>query len=191
MAIRNSQRPQKNIPSVGRVAISIGAGRVLKWFAVAAATCMLLTGCGASGQQFNAGALKPAPGRALVYVYRPSTIVGIGNADVPFLHLNGRRLTRIRIGGYFATSISPGSHKITTTESLLGNDTGKIRGAATFTAKPNSTVYLRYTEGFSSMVPIVAPKGALLLSTGYFRFESVPKDEALAELADTQGLGSE
>jgi hypothetical protein len=77
-------------------------------------TVLLLSGCGASGQQFKAE-VNPDSNRALLYVYRPSTLIGIGNADVPFLHLDGRRLARIRIGGYLAIPISPGRHKLTTT----------------------------------------------------------------------------
>jgi hypothetical protein len=147
---------------------------------------LLLSGCGASGQQFKAEASKPD--RALLYVYRPSTLIGIGNADVPFLHLDGRRLARIRIGGYLAIPISPGRHKLTTTMSLLGNDTGKIRGEATVAAPVGATIYLRYTEGFKAIVPIPLPVGVVVVSSANYVFEFVPEAEALAELASTQAL---
>lgn len=164
---------------------------MLKSLAAAAAIALLLSGCGASGEQFKLGAIKPPPGRALLYVYRPGTIVGIGNADVAFLHLDGKRLARIRIGGYLAVPISPGQHKVKTTESLLGSDTGKIRAETTFSAQAGSTVYLRYTEGFSSFVPIMLPKTTVVLSSMYFRFEPVPERQALADLAETQAIEKE
>jgi hypothetical protein len=34
-------------------------------------------------------------------LYRPHTLIGIANADVPIIHLDGQRLARIHIGGYF------------------------------------------------------------------------------------------
>lgn len=165
--------------------------QVWKLPAIVLAAALLAAGCGASGEQFKLGAIKPPPGRALLYVYRPGTFVGIANADVAFLHLDGRRLGRIRIGGYLAVPISPGSHKVTTTESLLGNDTGKIKAETSFSARAGSTVYVRYTEGFSSFVPIILPKTTVVLSSTYSRFEAVPEGQALAELADTQAIGQE
>ena len=112
----------------------------------------------------------------------------IANFDVPFIHLDGQRLTRIRIGGHLVIPISPGRHKLTTTESLLGSDTGRARGETTFSAPAGSTLYLRYTESFKSFVPIVLPGGAAVSSSGDYRFEPVPKSEALAELANTKPL---
>jgi Protein of unknown function (DUF2846) len=151
------------------------------------AIALLLCGCVASGQQFKLEA-KPDGNRAMLYVYRPATILGIGNPDVPFIHLDGRRLGRIRIGGYLAIPISPGRHKLTTTESLLGNDTGRIRGDAVVAAPAGSTIYLRYTESIKAIVPIPLPVGVVLLSSGSYVFEFVPEAEALAELANTQAI---
>jgi len=121
-------------------------------------------------------------------VYRPFTLIGIANIDVPFIHLDGQRLTRIRIGGHLVVPVSAGRHKLTTTESLLGSDTGRVRGETTFAIPAGSTLYLRYTEGFRTGVPIVLPGGAFLQSSGIYRFEPVPKSEALAELANTKPL---
>jgi hypothetical protein len=143
-----------------------------------------LLGFAASAQQRTG----PSSQAARLHVYRPSTLIGIGNLDVPFLHLDGKRLTRIRIGGRLSISVSPGKHRLTTTESLLGSDTGKIRGQAIVTVPPGATLYLRYTEGFGSFVPILLPKGVLVVSSGQFRFEAVPKSEALTEISGTQPL---
>ena len=149
---------------------------------------LVVSGCGASGESFRAVGTKPARDQALLYVYRPSTVIGIANADVPFVHLDGRRLGRIRIGGYLRIPVAAGRRRLTTTESLLGNDTGKTRGEAVVTAPAGSTLYLRYTEGFSSFVPIPLPHGALVVSSGKYRFEAVPEKEALSELATTQAI---
>ena len=153
--------------------------------AAALGVVLLLCGCGATGQQFVAEANKPDGNRALLYVYRPNTIIGIGNADVDFLHLDGRRLTRIRIGGYLAIPIAPGRHKLTTTMSMLGSDTGSVRGATTFDAQAGSTIYLRYSERLGAIVPI---KGVGAVMTGSTAFEIVPESQALAELANTKAL---
>jgi hypothetical protein len=147
-----------------------------------------LLGCAASGAQIQPELNKPDAGRARLYVYRPSTLIGIANFDVPIMHLDGRRLTRIRIGGYLVIPVSPGVHKLTTTESLLGSDTGRVRGETRFSAPAGSTIYLRYTESFKSATPTVLPKGAFLESSGSFRFEAVPESEARAELANTKLL---
>jgi uncharacterized protein DUF2846 len=131
---------------------------------------------------------RPSSQAARLYVYRPNTIIGIGNLDVPFLHLDGKLLTRIRIGGHLSVSVSPGKHKLTTTESLFGSDTGKIRGQAIITVPPGATLYLRYTEGFGTFVPIPLPQGVLVVSSGQFRFEAVARPEALVEISGTQPL---
>ena len=148
----------------------------------------LLFGCVATGAQFKPEANKPTANGALLYVYRPHTLIGIANPDVPIMHLDGQRLTRIRIGGYLDIPISAGKHKLTTTESLLGSDTGRVRGETTFSVRAGSTLYLRYTESFKTFVPIVLPVGVAVVSSGDYRFEYVPEAEALAELANTKPL---
>jgi hypothetical protein len=162
---------------------------VMKQKLVAALLALvLLAGCGATGTQFKPELNKPDGNRALLYVYRPDTIIGVGNADVPFIHLDGQRLARIRIGGYLAIPVSTGRHKLTTTESLLGKDTGKVRGETTFAAPAGSTVSLRYTEGFKRITPIALPTGIFVESTGEYRFEYVPEAEAVIEMAKTKAL---
>jgi len=163
--------------------------------AAAFSSCLLLvpclSGCGASGPQFAPDLVKPVPGRALVYVYRTDTLIGIGNADVSIMHLDGRRITRIRIGGHIAFPVTPGKHRLTTTESMLGDDTGKIRGETTFSVSAGSTAYFRYSETYKSFVPIVLPGVVIVHATANIGFEPVPQAEALAELAKTKRLESE
>jgi hypothetical protein len=148
----------------------------------------LLFGCVATGAQFKPEANKPSVYGALLYVYRPYTLIGTANADVPIMHLDGQRMTRIRIGGYLNVPISAGQHKLTTHESLLGSDTGRVRGETRFSVRAGSTLYLRYTECFKTFVPIVLPVGVVVISSGDYRFEYVPEVEALAELANTKPL---
>jgi hypothetical protein len=48
---------------------------------------------------------------------------------------------------------------------------------------------LRYTESFKTFTPIDLPKGgAIVESSGDYRFELVPESEALADLAKTKPL---
>jgi Protein of unknown function (DUF2846) len=148
----------------------------------------LLTACGATGTSFKPEVDKPQGNRALIYIYRPDTIIGVANADVPFIHLDGRQLARIRIGGYLAIPVTAGKHKLATTESVLGKDTGRVRGETIVTAPPGSTIYLRYTEGFKQITPIVLPVGIFVESVGDYRFEYVPEPEALAGIANTKTL---
>jgi uncharacterized protein DUF2846 len=155
--------------------------------AVVAGT-LLLAGCAVTDPQLKAEVRRPPAGGALLYVYRPQTLIGIANMDVPIMHLDKHRLARIRIGGYLAVPVSPGQHTLTTTESLLGSDTGKVRGETRFSVSAGSTLYLRYTESFKSFAAIPNPSGVVVESTGAFRFEVVPEAEARAEIADTKPL---
>jgi len=146
----------------------------------------LITACGASGPQFKPEATSASD--VSLYIYRPDTMVGIINFDVPFIHLNDTLLTRIRIGGYLVKRVAPGKHKLTTTESLFGSDTGKVRGETTFEAGAGSPVYLRYTEQFKKVTPIVLPNVVVISSTGDYRFELVDEETALSELRETERL---
>jgi hypothetical protein len=134
-----------------------------------------------SGTEFKAET-KSEGGRARLYVYRHVAYVGIANADVTFLHLDGQRIGRIRMGGFISVPISPGQHSLKTTESILGGDTGRLFGETSFSATPGSNVYFRYSEGFKTFIPIVIHGIATAESTGDYRFESVSEAEALAEL---------
>lgn len=155
---------------------------------ILAAMALLAGRADAAPQLAAPAATKPAAGRALLYVYRPRTLIGIANFDVPIIHLDKQRLGRIRIGGYLAIPVSPGQHTLTTTESLLGNDTGRIRGETEFSIVAGSTLYLRYTESFKSFAAVPLPSGTVVESSGDYRFEAVRDPEARAEIADTKPL---
>lgn len=66
---------------------------------------LMLTGC-ASGPKYTA-APQPAPGKALVYVYRKSSIVGAAGYDKTYV--NDDYLADIRSGGYASCEVPPGS----------------------------------------------------------------------------------
>ena len=152
------------------------------------AVALFLAGCGASGQPFTTGSIAPQKGSSVLYIYRPKTVIGIGNPDVSFIHLDGKPLTRLRIGGYLAVPVTPGRHKITTTTSLLGADTGNVRAEAAVAASPGRKIYVRYTEAYANFVPIILPKVGALITQWEYRLEEVPESEALSELADTKAL---
>jgi hypothetical protein len=149
---------------------------------------VLLAGCGASGQPFATAFIAPPKSGAVLYIYRPKTTIGIGNPDVSFVHLDGRALRRLRIGGYLALPLKPGPHEISATTSLLGADTGNVRAKAVVTVPPGGKMFLRYTEAYKSVVPIILPKVGGVIAQYEFRFEEVPEGEALGELADTKAL---
>jgi uncharacterized membrane protein YqiK len=162
---------------------------VRKRLAAALVAVLLLAGCGATIPRFNAELIKPDSRGAVVYVYRPHTVIGIANADVSILHLDGQRMARIRIGGYLAIPVSPGQHRLSTTQSLLFVDTGRVVAEANFAAPADSTVYVRYTETFKTFTPIVLPRGGAAVSSSCdCRLESVPEAEAQADLAKLTAL---
>lgn len=114
--------------------------------------------------------------------------MGLGNFDVPFLYVDGQRLTRIRIGGYLTIPLQPGLHTVTVTESSFRRDTGKVRAHATFDVSQGEPVYIRYTERFGVRPP-------LSLSTLFsgppppvFIFYLVKEAFAQKELAETRRL---
>jgi hypothetical protein len=115
-------------------------------------------------------------------VYREKSMVGILNADGPFLHIDGRRLVRIKMGGYISIPVAPGQHKLTTTESLFGNDTGEVRGQAAVTVPAGMIVYLKYSETFKSMSSIILPSGVYFNSAGNYHFEFVAAPTAKSEM---------
>ena len=150
---------------------------------------LLLVGIGAALAQSAPQASETDRAKALIYVYRETSLIGIANFDVPFLHIDGRQLTRIRTGGYVPITVSPGHHRLTTTESLFGNDTGKMRGQAVVTVPAGATIYLRYSETFKTFDPVALPKGVYVNSTGNFRFEPVAPSAAKSEMSGMTRLG--
>jgi hypothetical protein len=62
---------------------------------------LLLCRPGIACAQPAASAQKSDGEKALIYVYRETSIIGIANFDVSFLNVDGRRLARISMGATF------------------------------------------------------------------------------------------
>ena len=152
-------------------------------------TLTILVGCGATGPKFTAGeSPEVGPNEVLLVVYRPETVIGIGNFDVPILHLDDRRLTRMRIGGHIMLVTSTGRHILRTTESLFGKDTDTTRGRADFEGRGGGTVYFRYTESFESIMAFPIGDVIYVTSTGKYIFDPVSEAVALQELLRTRRM---
>jgi hypothetical protein len=94
-------------------------GRLVLGFAVVTAGC-------ASGPPFQAAA--PKPEAALLYLYRPSSIVGGGNHYI--VAVNGKAVARLSSGSYFALDQAPGQVVVSRqAASALGWGPGSIVGA--------------------------------------------------------------
>ena len=118
-----------------------------------------LTSCAATGEPFKRG--EPVAGKASLYIYY---------AHGPFsssfawpVYLDGRKLTELRRGGYFYTTISPDMHTISI-------KLDSIEQSLNLSAEPDTTYYLRLRMEAPGFV---------------FRWflERVPEPQALSELA--------
>ena len=157
----------------------------MRWLHLIMAT--LVGGCAVTGQT-DLDAVRPENGRSLLYVYRKSTFVGSANSDVSFLHIDGKPVGRINIGGNRVISVTPGEHKLRTSQSFFGSDTGKSVAEFAVTVSPDATSFVRYEEGLASLSVISVGKTTVGNGTGYFRFEKVEPNIARQEIADTQTL---
>jgi hypothetical protein len=76
-----------------------------------------MAGCAAEGPSFERqAALSNEVG--VIYVYRPLTSV-IGRGEDPYVIIAGKRMGRLRAGGYFKKIVPIGEHKVTVQQSLL------------------------------------------------------------------------
>ena len=170
------------------IALYVGIVMRISVFAVLI-VALLLVGPKLTSAQPVSGIQQQNQPKTLIYVYRETSLIGIANFDVSFLHVDGRRLTRISMGGFIPIAVSPGQHTLTTTQSLFGSDTGKLRAKATVTVPPGAIMYLRYSEGYKSFLPVVVPGFVAVLSSHYYRFERVPRSEAQSAMAGMSRLG--
>ena len=119
----------------------------------------LLTSCAATGEPFKHG--EQVPGKSSLYIYREHAMTGAAFAwDV---YLDSEKVTELRTGGYFYSTISPGPHTVLVKvlEGLSLN----------FSTEPDQTYYLRL--------------GAATTFTEHvFVIERVSESQALNELHD-------
>jgi len=80
----------------------------LKYFAPAALV-LLSVGCASTGPEFRPA--SAAADRALIYLYRPSSMVGAGNHYLAAV--NGKVVARMKSGTYFVVDQPPGKVVIT------------------------------------------------------------------------------
>ena len=131
------------------------------WMALVA-LALLFHGGGASAQS-KTKQDSGDPRGAVIYVYRETMLVGSLNFDVPFLHLDGRQLTRIKMGGYIPIKVSPGTHELTTTESFFGNDSGKIRGRASVWCRLEHSYIFDTAKRSKALPPSSYLQGSMLI----------------------------
>ncbi|MFC4270217.1 DUF2846 domain-containing protein [Sneathiella chungangensis] len=131
---------------------------------------LVLVGCSASGPLYTErnNINTPAPGKALVYVYRIDTIIGSGVSA----HLldDGKDVGAVNVGGYFVYEADPGVHTLFTETTGIDEPT-KIEMVA------GQTYYLRidYEPG---------------TWTGTFTVKLLLEDQALPELKLTRYQGT-
>lgn len=91
-------------------ALSETSGYVRKCSATALLIVLLasLSSCNATGQPYRPG--EPVAGKSSLYIYRVRAFTG--SAFSWDVYLDEEKLTELRSGGYYYTTISPGSHTI-------------------------------------------------------------------------------
>lgn len=135
-----------------RTAIRWSAGAAL------AAACALMTGC-ATGPAFQKVEAVPAE-KALVYIYRPSTLHGA--ALVPIVVVNDFGARPLKSGSYYTYVAPPGPMTVAI------NHTG--RKTVSLDLKAGETYYVR--------------GGTIVMGMGIPYIETVAADKALPELAE-------
>ena len=95
--------------------------------ALLSAPVALLFGCATGGPPFRPK--SPGPGMALLYIYRPSSMVGAGNHYIAAV--NGKPTARLKSGSFFAMEVTPGTVTISrrAASALGGWGPGSIVGA--------------------------------------------------------------
>lgn len=119
----------------------------------------LLTSCAATGEPFKHG--EQVPGKSSLYIYRVHALTGAAFAwDV---YLDSEKVTELRTGGYFYSTISPGAHTLLV--KVLDGLSLK------FSTEPDQTYYFRLDAGTD-------------FAEHRFVIERVSESEALNQLYD-------
>lgn len=132
---------------------------------------VVLVGCtSASGPLYaeKDNLREPAPGKALVYVYRVDTFIAATvTADILD---NGKNVGAVNVGGYIVFGADPGEHALLT-------ETSRI----------DKTVYLSVEAGKTYYIRLDYDAG---MWTGTFLIRNIPEDEALPQLRATRYQGA-
>lgn len=139
---------------------------------------LLLAGCSvATGKQF-ARHPTPTENEALIYIYRPHTLVG--NADKPDIRINQASIGTLYAGGFLRTMVPLGQHTLTLTKDSKGRQWSYPDRSVKLPIIRSGVVYLRYTPtmrsgGYSGNQQIIIHS---------YKFEPVSEAGALEELSD-------
>ena len=117
---------------------------------------------------------------SLVYVYREAQFAGSANMLIPRVVVDGEKLGSMRMGGYYAVKLKPGSHTISIAALVGGGSLGESK----FDIKPGQILCFEYSEtivGFKSY-------GTTTVAESQSHFVAVPYDVALQNLAKTKLL---
>lgn len=98
----------------------------------------LLTSCAATGEPFKRG--EQVPGKSSLYIYRVDE--WRGSAFAWDVYLDSEKVTELRTGGYFYSTISPGPHTIMVEVGLTG-----MWLPYNFLTEPDQTYYFRLRMG--------------------------------------------
>jgi hypothetical protein len=109
-----------------------------------------LFGCAATGEPFKRG--ETVPGKASLYIYYAH---GPFSSSLAWpVYLDGIKLTELRRGGYFYSTVSPGMHTIS-----MKRDS--IERSLNFSSEPGETCYIRLRYETNVLVPTWALEAVL------------------------------
>lgn len=133
-----------------------------------------LGACTADGPRFRPVDLEGS-GKGVIYVYRPFTLNGVGDPEIPYIYLNGEYKGRMRIDGHFVFLVEPGKHTVSARDIFLAFFTYDM-GKAEVTVEEGKSYYLRYFH-------ITTPA---FLGLGKGPFKLMKPEDGSAEIIDTQ-----
>ena len=114
-------------------------------------TLLLLTGCSAGGPPFQAPAAPQD--KAVLWLFRPSTVVGAANTD--YIAVNGKLAARLDVGEYTTVTVPPGPVVIKQKQVApffvvairVLQELGGFGEVLTFTAEPGRNYFIEFSEG--------------------------------------------
>jgi hypothetical protein len=131
---------------------------------------LLLGGCVATGPQFSGLRSEMGAGKALLYMYRPSAIVG--SAAPLNVKINGEKHD-IRNDGYIVVEVPAGP------VSVNASWEGVFPLTLNYTLKSGATYFVRYGSGFGDLW---LPLPNAVVGSTKFQMGFVPEEQALKEL---------
>lgn len=132
-----------------------------------------LSGCAYPKRTDYFTAAVGSPSKAVVYLYRTQTQIDSLNPDIPTFYINGKKIGRLSLGGYYRVEVDPGPLKLTYRDYLLGIPTWMSPLKVEFTAEANKVYFVKFS--IESILRVT-------------RFELVPDPLGEAEIKTTQLL---